>query len=135
MHITSYDLNGYINLSNVNQNTVTATSQNNINSLSTIFTLPIGTGILCLKNISNDGMTSAMRTTVNMRRAFSTTSINFNEDLYLYDNNDVTIEREITNVTDIGCLLYWTGMTSYQGYKPYDLEFDIEFYVNGERWI
>ena len=135
LHILQGGLNGYINLSNVNQNTISATSVGNINSLPTIFTLPVGTAILYLKNISNIGMTSKMRTTTNMRRALSTTSINFNEDLYLYDNNDVVIEREITSTTNIGCLLYWTGLTIYQGYQPYDVEFDVEFYVNNERWI
>lgn len=126
MHVLTGDV--FINLSNVFQNTTGPHSYDNINNLPTIFTLPEGSYcILQLKNIQQVNVTK--RSTVNFRIAQSNTSLNFNDDIYFSQIDNVIIEREIEVTRNVGCFLLWSSGVNF------DLEFDVNFTVNGERWI
>lgn len=117
-----------INLSNIFQNTVDPKSVGNINNLPTIFTIPAGSHcILQLKNIQQVNATSI--STVNFRIAQSSTSLNFNDVIYFSQVDNVKIEREVEITRNIGCFSIWNSGSNF------DLEFDVEFTVNGERWI
>ena len=126
MHVLSND--ALINLSNVFQNTPSTNSYGNINNLPEIFTLPAGSHcVLRLKNIQQ--VNANKRGTVNFRAANGTYSSNFNDDINFSLVNNVTIERDMGSDFSVGCFLTWNSSSNF------DLEFDVELTVNGERWI
>lgn len=129
-HIGMYVLsaNTFINLSNVFQNTPATTSYANINNLPEIFILPAESQcVLHLKNIQQVNVN--LRATVNFRMAYGTISSNFNDDIYFSQLNDVVIDRNMEDDFHVGCFLIWNQNANFE------LEFDVEFTVNGERWI
>lgn len=129
-HVEMYVLSEstFINLSNVFQNSLSATSYNNIDNLPEIFTIPNGSH--CTLQLSNaDHSPMYSRSTVNFRLADGRTSSNFNEDIYFSQTNNVVIDRDMETDFHVGCFLMWNQGINFK------LEFDVEFTVNGERWI
>ena len=118
----------YINLSNIEQNSTYPGTQLNINNHPEIFTLPAGSQcVLRLKNIQQ--VNANQRATVNFRAANGAYSSDFNDNINFALVNNVTIERDIKTDFHVGCFLTWNSSSNF------DLEFDVEFTVNGERWI
>lgn len=118
----------YINLSNIEQNSAYPGALLNINNHPEIFTLPAGSHcVLRLKNIQQ--VNANQRAAVNFRAANGSHSSNFNDDINFSIANNVTIERDMGSDFPVGCFLTWNSSSNF------DLEFDVEFTVNGERWI
>lgn len=122
--------NAFINLSNILQNLNDAASVGNINFLPAIYTIPAGVPTKFeIKNVTGNGNFACE---TNFRLAGELVSGSFHTGKFTYVNPehntslDVVLEAE----EEVGCLfLYYSGGTNIQ------MEFDIEFAVNGERWI
>ena len=117
----------YVNLSNINQNNEDSSGANNINYLPVWITLPEqSTCIFQILNIVRNGTATPIG--VNFRKANAAQSLGFSSGNFT-DSNDKIKYVTVNEDTDVGCLFTWIG-----NYTPY-IEFDVEFKVNGERWI
>ena len=120
------DGNWYINLSNGNENGYSPTSETNINNKSTKFTLNRGDNCtLKIRNImSNSNATFAF----DLRSGHASLGFNTGDSDSLSDRiKNVVIEK----VENVGCLFMYIKQFDPDTY----IEFDVEFTVNGERWI
>ena len=118
--------NTFCNYSNVNQNTDNSQSQNNISWIADQFAGDIKAGDrirLEIKNLKNSGKVNFVIRKINANtNILSAGSGNYNT--YL------KIEDIVSEDSKIGCFaLYYNS-----GFKT-PIEFDVEFYVNDERWI
>lgn len=116
----------FINVSDVNQNTDKATILSNINNMPEWFSLKAGD--ICelkVKNIIKENANSGYSS--NFRRASLSQSSVFG-----YANRqsveDKTIQITLTNDESLGCYFFYFDSRA-------EFECDIEFYVNGERYI
>ena len=121
---------GFFNLSDILQNTNDFNSANNINNKPTWFVIPAGTfARFELKNIQISGNFSGE---TNFRIANNFRSGSFHTGKFNAGNPDFNtmIETILEAPEEVGCLfLYFSGTADTQA------EFDVEFTVNGERWI
>lgn len=120
------DGNWYINLSNGDENGYSPTSETNINNKSTKFTLNRGDNCtLKIRNImSNSNATFAF----DLRSDYASLGFNTGNSPSLSDRiKNVVIEK----AENVGCLFMYIAQLSPGTY----IEFDVEFTVNGERWI
>lgn len=125
--IESAASNSYVNLSNINQNNGNSSDTNNINYLLAWITLPEqSVCVLKIFNINRNGYNTTLG--INFRYASAAQSLGFSDGNFT-DSNDKIKQVIIQRDSEVGCLFAWLG-----NYTPY-LEFDVEFTVNGERWI
>lgn len=118
--------NTFCNYSNVNQNTDNSQSQSNISWIADQFAGDIKTGDrirLEIKNLQNSALVN-----------FVIRKINANANILSAGsgqyNTYLKIEDIVSEDSKIGCFaLYYNS-----GHKA-PVEFDVEFYVNDERWI
>ena len=117
---------GYINLSNIFENSVDQNNAANINYKETWITLPAQS--VCILKITNIlRPNSAANLGINFRAANSNTSLNFSDGNFT-DSEDKIKEVTVLTDTNVGCLFAWIS-------AEIQIEFDVEFTVNGERWI
>ena len=118
---------GYFNASNINQNTDEVQSKSNTDRLPTWITIPRNsTCLLKIFNIKRSGNNADI--SINLRRANDVSSIGFST-INFHDTEDKESEINITNNTNVSCVILWFS------FQETYAEFDIELYVNGERWI
>ena len=119
-------VDGYINLSNIFENSVAQNNVANINYKETWIILP--TQSVCILKITNIlRSNSAANLGINFRAANSYTSLNFSDGNFT-DSEDKIKEVTVLTDTNVGCLFAWIS-------AEIQIEFDVEFTVNGERWI
>lgn len=119
-----------VNISNIFQNIGVQSDINNINNLPEIYTIPSGVPIRFeIKNVS--GLSSYNGET-NFRLANEGKSGSFHTGVFSNNapNYNTILEKILDSPEKVGCLfLYSTMLPDCQ------IEFDVEFTVNGERWI
>ena len=119
-------VDGYINLSNIFENSVAQNNVANINYKETWITLPAQS--VCILKITNIlRSNSAANLGINFRAANSNTILNFSYGNFT-DSEDKIKEVTVLTDTNVGCLFAWISTET-------QIEFDVEFTVNGERWI
>ena len=119
-------VDGYINLSNIFENLVVQNNAANINYKETWITLPAqSVCILKITNILRSNSTANLG--INFRVANSNTSLNFSDGNFT-DSEDKIKEVTVLTDTNVGCLFAWIS-------GEIQIEFNVEFTVNGERWI
>ena len=130
-HIILDSINGWswINISNIYQNT-TMNDIENINNKSEWFSL--NTGDICILKIYNMVNKPGSNIAFNFRRAESSTSSVFGTGVSS-TNDDRIVEKTIESEESIGCL--FLQVQSQGSGVNRKIEFDVEFTVNGERWI
>ena len=117
----------YVNLSNINQNSSLSSNMNNISYLPIWITLPEQSDCV-LKILNINRMGSATSIGINFRKADAAQSLGFSNGNFT-DSEDKIKQVTIEEDTGVGCLFIWIGNYTLH------IEFDIEFTVNGERWI
>ena len=123
------DTLGFINISDIFKNTASLNSARNIDFLPLWFTIP--SGVIAkfeLKNIQGIG---EFITETNFRIANQKVSGSFHAGQFNASNpNNTIIEKTLDASESVSCLfIYASGRPSTR------IEFDVEFTVNGERWI
>lgn len=119
-------VDGYINLSNIFENSPAQNNASNINHKETWITLPAqSVCVLKITNIVRSNNNAYVG--INFRAANSNASLNFSDGNFT-DSEDKIKEVTISTDTDVGCLFSWIS-------REIQIEFNVEFTVNGERWI
>ena len=119
-------VNGYINLSNIFENSVVQNNAINIDHKETWITLPAQS--VCILKITNILRSNSVANLgINFRAANSNTNLNFSDGNFT-DSEDKIKEVTVLTDTNVGCLFAWISTEA-------QIEFDVEFTVNGERWI
>lgn len=120
VHYKANNTKTYLNLSNIKQNTANASDTANINGHPAMFTIPAGAE--CLLTVSN---VSGYLNDANFRLANAAASSTF----FVGDIKNIsTVSLTAEDAISIGCFFTYIS-------KATECEFDIEFTVNGERWI
>ena len=119
--------NSCVNLSNINQNSSVSSNMNNINYLPIWITLPEQSDCV-LKILNINRMGPATNIGINFKKADAAQSLGFSNGNFA-DSEDKIKQVTIEEDTGVGCLFIWI-----KNYTQH-IEFDIEFTVNGERWI
>lgn len=120
-----------INISNIFQNGGLQSLASNVNDLPEIYTIPSGVPIRFeIKNLNGSGNYYGGET--NFRLANSRASGSFHTGTFSNDNpnNNTIVEKILDSPEKVGCLFLYSTIT-----KDCRIEFDVEFTVNGERWI
>lgn len=130
-HVVMDSINGWswINISNIYQN-ANMRDVENINNKPVWFSL--NTGDVCLLKICNMINNPGSNIAFNFRRAESSISSVFGTGASS-TNNDRIVEKTIESEESIGCL--FLQVQSQGSGSNRKIEFDVEFTVNGERWI
>ena len=121
---------GYINISDISQNSDTIDNIQNINYKPKIYTIPAGVQTMFeVKNVKGIGAYDAQ---TNFRFSGTALSGSFKTGSFTYNNPEfnTTVKKTLSDPEDVGCLFVYSTMP-----KGASIEFDVEFYVNGERWI
>lgn len=130
-HVEFYhkeSVSSFINFYNINENSASLGNSDNINNKNEKFVLHIGDVCeLKIKNIIRTSGTSSFA--FNLRNT-GNVSLKFNS------GNSSSLEDRVTQVimendVPIGCVFMYMGSGGVGG----SIEFDVEFYVNGQRWI
>lgn len=119
----------FVNLSNVLQNV--NMSNSNVNNKPLIYTIP--SGVQTKFEVKNVHGTGGMLIETNFRLANSSISGSYHTGQFsvLNPENNTIASVVLEAAEDVGCLfLYQAG-----GSNGNVIEFDVEFTVNGERWI
>lgn len=122
---------GYINISDISQNSDTIDNMKNINYKPKIYTIP--SGVQTRFEVKNVHGTGGMLIETNFRLANSNISGSYHTGRFsvLNPENNTIASVVLEAAEDVGCLfLYQAG-----GSNGNVIEFDVEFTVNGERWI
>ena len=120
-----YRNNAWINLSNVGLTNYNF-NYNGVYNKPEIFTIPEESHcVLNIKNILGGDDKTARQ--IGFVKSNSTEILDLIEG-YINEGKNITTEKEISSEFSVGCLFIY-------GNIRLDLEFDIELYVNGERWI
>lgn len=130
MFYKSINGGGYINISDISQNSDTIDNVKNINYKPKIYTIPAGVQTRFeVKNVKGIGDYDAQ---TNFRLSERNTSGSFKTGTFNTSNPEfnTTVKKTLLGPEDVGCLFVYSTMP-----KGASIEFDIEFYVNGERWI
>ena len=120
----------YINILDINENSIAISSNSNMQYKTPKFTLHDGDECyLRIYNIefSQDGFYFSY----NLKRANSSVSLGFNQTGYQDTKNDFVANVTMTNDEQVGSLF----MHKMSSKTNMTFEFDVEFYVNGERWF
>lgn len=118
-----------VNLSHISKNAISSygpTNSGNINNQPIWFTIPAG--VECTTKLLNVSIISGTKVpTMNFRIANASTSVGPSPTLGV-NSNSYEANGVLASDTNVGCFF---------AYIPENMtvEFDIEFYVNGERWI
>ena len=129
----SKNFNGsaYINISDIFQNGIDATHINeNINRKPTMYIIPSGKPAeFYIKNVKGVGLYDGQ---TNFRISDEMVSGSFKTGTFNTSNPEfnTTVKKTLSDPEDVGCLFVYSLMP-----KGASIEFDVEFYVNGERWI
>ena len=116
----------YINLSNGNENGYSPASDTNINNKSTKFILNPGDN--CTLKVTNIMSNSDAVFAFDFKSGVTSLGFNTGDSDSLSDRiKNVVIEK----VENVGCLFIYIKQFDPDTY----IEFDVEFTVNGERWI
>ena len=130
MFYKSINGGGYINISDISQNSDTIDNVKNINYKPKIYTIPAGVQTRFeVKNVKGIGDYDAQ---TNFRLSGTAFSGSFKTGSFTYNNpefNTVAL-KTLENPEDVGCLFMYTAMPAGT-----QIEFDVQFTVNGERWI
>ena len=121
---------GYINISDISQNTNSSEKLQNINYKPKIYTIPAGVQTRFeVKNVQGIGGYDAQ---TNFRLSEQGTSGSFKTGSFTYRNPEFNtiVLKTLENPEDVGCLFIYSPMPAGA-----QVEFDVEFTVNGERWI
>ena len=121
----------FANLSNILQNGNMSSSNSNVNNKPLIYTIP--SGVQTKFEVKNIHGTGGMLIETNFRLANGVISGSYHTGQFsaLNPENNTVVEKILEEAEDVGCLfLYQTG-----GSIGNVIEFDVEFTVNGERWI
>lgn len=128
----SKNVNGgaYINISNIFQNGIDAAHDTNINEKPTMYIVPSGKPAeFYIKNVKGvglyDGQTNFRISEERVSGSFKTGTFNTSNPEF-----NTTVKKTLSDPEDVGCLFVYSTMP-----KGASIEFDVEFYVNGERWI
>lgn len=120
---------GYVDLSNVLENSDSFSNTGNINFKSRIFTIPAGAlAKFEIKNVQGNGNFTCE---TNFRLAGTSASGSFHTGKFNTQSPEfnTSIEVTLSVAEEVGCLfMYYIGSIS-------QVEFDVEFTVNTERWI
>ena len=121
--------NGYVDLSNVLENSDSLNSTGNINFKSHIFTIPVGElAKFEIKNVQGNGNFTCE---TNFRLAGTSASGSFHTGKFNTQSPEfnTSIEVTLSVAEEVGCLfMYYIGSIS-------QVEFDVEFTVGSEKWI
>ena len=120
----------FINISNIFQNGDLQSSVSNINYLPEIYTIPSGVPIRFeIKNVNGWGNYYGE---TNFRLANAPASGSFKAGAFTNNNpnNNTILEKILDSPEKVGCLFLYSTMI-----LDCRIEFDVEFTVNGERWI
>ena len=130
MFYKSINGGGYINISDISQNSDTIGNVKNINYKPKIYTIPAGVQTRFeVKNVKGIGDYDAQ---TNFRLSERNTSGSFRTGSFTYSNPEfnTVVLKTLENPEDVGCLFIYSGMPAGA-----QVEFDVQFTVNGERWI
>ena len=130
MFYKSINVVGYINISDISQNSDTIDNIQNMNYKPKIYTIPAGVQTMFeVKNVKGIGAYDAQ---TNFRLSGTALSGSFKTGSFTYNNPEfnTTVKKTLSDPEDVGCLFVYSTMP-----KGASIEFDVEFYVNGERWI
>lgn len=120
----------FINISNVFQNGDNQSFDSNINLKPEIYTIPSGVPIRFeIKNVSGFGSYGGE---TNFRLANDVKSGSFHTGAFSNNapNYNTILEKILDSPEKVGCLFLYSTMSADS-----QIEFDVEFTVNGERWI
>ena len=121
--------NGYVDFSNVLENSDSLDSTENINFKSHIFTIPAGA--LAKFDIKNVQCNGSFTCETNFRLAGTSASGSFHTGKFNTQSPEfnTSIEVTLSVAEEVGCLfMYYIGSIS-------QVEFDVEFTVGNEKWI
>ena len=120
----------YVNLSNIFQNTTLASQLSNIYNKPKIYTIP--SEKLLKFEIKNVQGTGDYEGETNFKLANSPASGSLHTGKFTINNPqfNTIVEKILDAPEDAGCLFLYSAMAAGN-----QIEFDIEFTVNGERWI
>ena len=121
---------GYINISDISQNSDTIDNVKNINYKPKIYTIPAGVQTRFeVKNVKGIGIYDAQ---TNFRLSERSISGSFKTGKFTYNNPEfnTVVLKTLENPEDVGCLFIYSTMPAGT-----QVEFDVQFTVNGERWI
>ena len=130
MFYKSINGGGYINISDISQNSDTIDNTQNINYKPKIYTIPAGVQTRFeVKNVKGIGSYDAQ---TNFRLYGTALSGSFKTGGFTYNNPEfnTVVLKTLENPEDVGCLFMYTAMPAGT-----QIEFDVQFTVNGERWI
>lgn len=119
----------FVILSDIFQNNI-ITDFKNVNNKPKIYTIPSEKVIRFeVKNVQGSGIYSAE---TNFKLANSVVSASFKTGPFSVHNPECNtiIEKILEIPEDVGCLFMYSNMEPLS-----QIEFDVEFTVNGERWI
>ena len=120
----------YVNLSNIFQNTTLSSQPSNIYSKPKIYTIP--SEKLLKFEIKNVQGTGDYEGETNFKLANSQASGSLHTGKFTINNPqfNTIVEKILDTPEDAGCLFLYSYMAARN-----QIEFDVEFTVNGERWI
>ena len=130
MFYKSINGGGYIDISDISQNSDTIDNVQNINYKPKIYTIPAGVQTrLEVKNVKGIGGYDAQ---TNFRLSERNISGSFKTGNFTYNNPEfnTVVLKTLENPEDVGCLFIFSAMPAGA-----QVEFDVELTVNGERWI
>ncbi len=121
---------GYINISDISQNTKSIGDIQNINYKPKIYTIPAGVQTRFeVKNVKGIGDYDAQ---TNFRLSERNISGSFKTGGFTYNNPEfnTVVLKTLENPEDVGCLFIYSAMPAGA-----QVEFDVQFTVDDERWI
>ena len=130
MFYKSTNVDGYIHISDISQNSDRIDNIQNINYKPKIYTIPAGVQTRFeVKNVKGIGSYDAQ---TNFRLSEQNISGSFKTGSFTYNNPEfnTVVLKILENPEDVGCLFIYSDMPAGA-----QVEFDVQFTVNGERWI
>ena len=121
---------GFINISDISQNSDTLDNRQNINYKPKIYTIPAGVQTRFeVKNVKGIGGYNAQ---TNFKLSERDISGSFKTGSFTYNNPEfnTVVLKTLENPEDVGCLFIYSTMPAGA-----QVEFDVQFTVDGERWI
>ena len=130
MFYKSINGDGYINISDISQNSDTIGNVQNINYKPKIYTIPAGVQTRFeVKNVKGIGSYDAQ---TNFRLSERSISGSFKTGGFTYNNPEfnTVVLKTLENPEGVGCLFIYSAMPAGA-----QVEFDVQFTVDDERWI
>lgn len=128
--LTSRKTQIFINLSDIFENTESAIGFENVNNKPEKFLIPSGAN--CQVKVTNIKRNFQSTAAMNFRKAMSNASLSGFGTGNFTDETDKIVDTIAEGDQSVGCYFFYA-------IAPADIDveisFDVEFYVNGERWI